>query len=152
SDDAAGADHHTGDRGLGCGAHLRPGGGADAGRSRPVLGNASQVRLRQHVPERARAGPRGVFGDADHHGHHSHSVGYARVRRRGTGLGEQAWTIPMDGMMSGSVDHAAALAGPQGRKPRNPFAASRILVYSVLILAALFYLFPLYIMVITSLK
>ena len=61
-------------------------------------------------------------------------------------------TMSMAGAMTGSMEHADALSGPQGRKPKNPFAISRILIYTVLILAALFYLFPLYIMVITSLK
>ncbi|MHB1102252.1 MAG: carbohydrate ABC transporter permease [Devosia sp.] len=45
-----------------------------------------------------------------------------------------------------------ALTGPAGRKPKKVFDWGRILVYSVLIIAAAFYLFPLYIMIITSLK
>lgn len=61
-------------------------------------------------------------------------------------------TMAMTGSVTGEMQHSAALAGPQGKKPRNPFAPARILIYTVLILAALFYLFPLYIMVITSLK
>ena len=61
-------------------------------------------------------------------------------------------TMAMAGTASASMAHDAALAGPQGKRPRNPFAWSRILIYTVLIVAALFYLFPLYIMVITSLK
>ena len=61
-------------------------------------------------------------------------------------------TMAMAGTASGSMAHSGALTGPQGKKRRNPFAWSRILIYTVLIVAALFYLFPLYVMVITSLK
>ncbi len=61
-------------------------------------------------------------------------------------------TMAMAGSASGDMIHSAALTGPQGRIPKNPFAWQRILIYTVLIVAALFYLFPLYIMVITSLK
>ena len=41
---------------------------------------------------------------------------------------------------------------PSGRKPRKLISTERLVVYSVLTLCALFFLFPLYIMVITSLK
>ncbi len=41
---------------------------------------------------------------------------------------------------------------PSGRKPRKLISTERVVVYSVLTLCALFFLFPLYIMVITSLK
>ena len=61
-------------------------------------------------------------------------------------------TMAMTGTLTEGLQHSAALSGPQGKKPRNPFAPARILIYTVLILASLFYLFPLYIMVITSLK
>ena len=59
-------------------------------------------------------------------------------------------TMAMAGALHG--DTIETLSGPQGRKPRRVFDFGRILVYTVLILAALFYLFPLYVMVITSLK
>src|SRR3569833_1216213 len=59
-------------------------------------------------------------------------------------------TMDMTGALHG--DAMETLSGPQGRKPRRAFDIGRILVYTVLILAALFYLFPLYVMVITSLK
>ena len=41
---------------------------------------------------------------------------------------------------------------PSGRKPKKIISTERVIVYSVLTLCALFFLFPLYIMVITSLK
>jgi glucose/mannose transport system permease protein len=44
------------------------------------------------------------------------------------------------------------LEGPKGTKPKKLLDPGRIFVYGVLIIAAIFYLFPLYIMVITSLK
>jgi glucose/mannose transport system permease protein len=42
--------------------------------------------------------------------------------------------------------------GPAGARPRKLFTLERVIVYSVLILCALFFLLPLYIMVITSFK
>ena len=41
---------------------------------------------------------------------------------------------------------------PSGRKPKKLITPERVVVYSVLTLCAIFFLFPLYIMVITSLK
>lgn len=43
-------------------------------------------------------------------------------------------------------------AGPSGAKPKKFITPERFVVYAVLIVCALFFLFPLYIMVITSLK
>lgn len=45
-----------------------------------------------------------------------------------------------------------ALVGPQGPRPRRWFAPSRVFIYSVLLITAAFVLFPLYVMIITSLK
>lgn len=42
--------------------------------------------------------------------------------------------------------------GPRGNRPNRWFEPARILIYTVLIVAAVFYLFPLYVMVITSVK
>ena len=42
--------------------------------------------------------------------------------------------------------------GPSGPKPKKFITLPRVIVYGVLILCCLFFLFPLYIMVITSLK
>jgi glucose/mannose transport system permease protein len=42
--------------------------------------------------------------------------------------------------------------GPAGKKPRRLFEPSRVFIYTVLVIAASFYLFPLYVMVITSFK
>ena len=61
-------------------------------------------------------------------------------------------TMAMAGTLTSGVTHSGALDGPQGKKPRRVFDPARILIYTVLILAALFYLFPLYVMIITSLK
>ena len=47
---------------------------------------------------------------------------------------------------------ATLTPGPSGRKPKKFITLPRFIVYSVLILCCLFFLFPLYIMVITSLK
>src|SRR5687768_7651032 len=41
---------------------------------------------------------------------------------------------------------------PRGPKPRPFFTPARIIIYSVLLVAALYYLFPLYVMITTSLK
>lgn len=45
-----------------------------------------------------------------------------------------------------------ALSGPQGPRPWRWWAPGRIFVYSVLIAAALFYLFPLYVVLVMSFK
>lgn len=45
-----------------------------------------------------------------------------------------------------------ALEGPQGPKPRKRFTRNNILIYGTLIVVALYYLLPLYVMVVTSLK
>ena len=41
---------------------------------------------------------------------------------------------------------------PSGHKPRPMFAPGRVFVYTVLVLTALYYLIPLYVMIITSVK
>ncbi len=45
-----------------------------------------------------------------------------------------------------------ALPGPPGPRPRRLFDPARIAIYTILIIAASFYLFPLYVMITTSLK
>lgn len=47
---------------------------------------------------------------------------------------------------------ANALAGPHGPKPRRRFSRRNIFVYGTLAVVALYYLLPLYVMVVTSLK
>lgn len=44
------------------------------------------------------------------------------------------------------------MEGPRGPKPKTPFAPSRIMLYGVLIVVAMYYLLPLYVMIVTSLK
>jgi glucose/mannose transport system permease protein len=62
-------------------------------------------------------------------------------------------TIAMAGTLTADATHSGvSLSGPQGKKPRRLFDPARILIYTVLILAAIFYLFPLYVMIITSVK
>ncbi len=46
----------------------------------------------------------------------------------------------------------SALSGPRGRKPRRTFRGRNIMIYGTLIVVALYYLLPLYVMVVTSLK
>jgi glucose/mannose transport system permease protein len=50
-----------------------------------------------------------------------------------------------------SISNTVVL-GPSGPKPKKLISTERVIVYSVLGICALFFLFPLYIMVITSLK
>jgi len=47
---------------------------------------------------------------------------------------------------------AATAIEPSGRKPKKWISTERVIVYSVLSICALFFLFPLYIMIITSMK
>jgi glucose/mannose transport system permease protein len=44
------------------------------------------------------------------------------------------------------------VAQPWGRKPKRRFAPATIMLYSILLVAAVYYLLPLYVMVVTSLK
>ena len=46
----------------------------------------------------------------------------------------------------------AKLTGPQGAKPRRRFSRRNIFIYGTLIFVALYYLLPLYVMIVTSLK
>ncbi|TGP23534.1 MULTISPECIES: carbohydrate ABC transporter permease [unclassified Mesorhizobium] len=60
------------------------------------------------------------------------------------------------GEIAASVPHAGALqrdaAGPSGTKPRHVLSRRNIFLYGTLIVVALYYLLPLYVMVVTSLK
>ncbi|CUH68911.1 L-arabinose transport system permease protein AraQ [Thalassovita autumnalis] len=47
---------------------------------------------------------------------------------------------------------AAAMSGPRGPKPRRRITPSNIMLYSILFVASVYYLLPLYVMVVTSLK
>lgn len=47
---------------------------------------------------------------------------------------------------------AQGLSGPRGRKPRKTFSRRNIILYGTLFVAAAYYLLPLYVMVVTSLK
>ncbi|KJF69206.1 carbohydrate ABC transporter permease [Rhizobium nepotum] len=47
---------------------------------------------------------------------------------------------------------AGALSGPRGKKPRKTFSRRNIILYGTLFVAAAYYLLPLYVMVVTSLK
>ncbi|NNE86598.1 MAG: carbohydrate ABC transporter permease [Silicimonas sp.] len=44
------------------------------------------------------------------------------------------------------------LAGPRGPKPKNAFSRRNIFIYGTLIMVSLYYLLPLYVMIMTSLK
>ncbi len=46
----------------------------------------------------------------------------------------------------------AAMDGPRGPKPRRRFSRRNVFIYGTLIVVALYYLLPLYVMVVTSLK
>lgn len=45
-----------------------------------------------------------------------------------------------------------AMNGPSGPRPKRRLAPSRIILYSILFVAAVYYLIPLYVMIVTSLK
>ncbi|WP_269932577.1 carbohydrate ABC transporter permease [Aminobacter sp. HY435] len=53
---------------------------------------------------------------------------------------------------STSLARASALSGPQGPRPRRRFSRRNIFIYGTLALVAVYYLLPLYVMVVTSLK
>ncbi len=47
---------------------------------------------------------------------------------------------------------AAAMSGPRGPRPRRALSGTNVMLYGTLIVIALYYLVPLYVMVVTSLK
>ena len=47
---------------------------------------------------------------------------------------------------------ASAAAIPRGPKPRRAFSRANIFLYGTLLLVSVYYLLPLYVMVVTSLK
>ncbi len=51
-----------------------------------------------------------------------------------------------------TVQAERVLAGPRGAKPRRALSGRNIMIYGTLIVVALYYLLPLYVMVMTSLK
>ena len=50
------------------------------------------------------------------------------------------------------IEGAVAPEGPHGRKPRRALSRRSIMIYGLLLLAAFYYILPLYVMVVTSLK
>src|SRR5262245_58346570 len=58
--------------------------------------------------------------------------------------------IPATGISAGAV--TGLLEGPQGPRPRVTFSRRNIFLYGALIVIALYYLLPLYVMIVTSLK
>ncbi len=50
------------------------------------------------------------------------------------------------------VARPGAMTGPRGARPRRAFSRANIIIYGTLIVVALYYLLPLYVMVVTSLK
>jgi glucose/mannose transport system permease protein len=47
---------------------------------------------------------------------------------------------------------ASAMSGPRGPRPRKKFSRTNIILYGTLIMVSLYYLLPLYVMIVTSLK
>lgn len=54
--------------------------------------------------------------------------------------------------MAEAILHSTALEGPQGRRPKSLLSPRRIVIYGLLLLAAFYYILPLYVMIVTSLK
>ena len=55
-------------------------------------------------------------------------------------------------MADASMTRSAAMAGPRGAKPRKTLSPRNIMLYGTLIVVCLYYLLPLWVMVMTSLK
>ncbi len=55
-------------------------------------------------------------------------------------------------MADAPAGHSALMGGPRGPKPRRALSRRNIFIYGTLIVVALYYLLPLYVMVVTSLK
>nr|WP_202033718.1 carbohydrate ABC transporter permease [Agrobacterium larrymoorei] len=58
----------------------------------------------------------------------------------------------MNTVAAGADAVSKNLAGPRGRKPRKRLSRRNIMLYGTLFVAAVYYLLPLYVMVVTSLK
>lgn len=54
--------------------------------------------------------------------------------------------------MADAAVHPVALEGPQGSRPKSLLSPRRIVIYGLLLLAAFYYILPLYVMIVTSLK
>ena len=54
--------------------------------------------------------------------------------------------------MAGADPAARDMSGPRGARPRKAISARNIMLYGILFVAAAYYLLPLYVMVVTSLK
>ena len=54
--------------------------------------------------------------------------------------------------VAGADAMAPELSGPRGPKPRRRFSRRNVFIYGTLIVVALYYLLPLYVMIVTSLK
>ena len=54
--------------------------------------------------------------------------------------------------VAGATAMADSLAGPAGPRPRSAISPRNIILYGTLIIVALYYLLPLYVMIVTSLK
>ena len=76
---------------------------------------------------------------ADNRGDHRRAVGLLRVRPEADAMTAVA--------MNGVVGREAS-----GPRPKRRFAPATVMIYGVLIVAALYYLIPLYVMTVTSLK
>ncbi|MBX3567987.1 MAG: carbohydrate ABC transporter permease [Rhizobiaceae bacterium] len=53
---------------------------------------------------------------------------------------------------AGTSSRPAALSGPQGPRPRRALSVRNVVIYGTLTVVAVYYLLPLYVMVVTSLK
>ena len=47
---------------------------------------------------------------------------------------------------------ATAMTGPRGPKPKKAFSSTNIIIYGTLLVVCMYYLLPLYVMIVTSLK
>ena len=96
-----------------------------------------------------RPGIRRLDHDAADRGHRRGAVGLSRIRA-------EALAVSNPGTLAVTIAGADAIAdrleGPHGPKPRIAFSRRNIFIYGVLIVAALYYLLPLYVMIVTSLK
>lgn len=54
--------------------------------------------------------------------------------------------------VAGTAAVADGLSGPRGRRPRSAISPRNIILYGTLIVVAIYYLLPLYVMIVTSLK
>ena len=111
------------------------------------LGSAGEIRLRVHVPgAEPRSGLRRVDDDA--------CSAWRSSSCPGPISNSEGSDVSNPATLAAAVAGADAIARaePRGARPRRTISRRNIILYGTLIVVAVYYLLPLYVMIVTSLK